>query len=264
MGLIDLLMSISTELLAAFVIFLLGLIGSKIPYSFKKYKLRRFFGNDIVTDECKIVYGMLSKTSGDNQVRQKDRPVLERVNYGGRIIKINALRKVITEETIRAHSYIIQELSQYRNGPIVICTDDDAFTDLNYTFMILGGPITNKISELVLSAKENRFLRFYVAEIHQDSRLTIDLISISDIERKVSYKVKQGIDYGIILKIRNSRFPKRYFFVCAGIGGWGTSGAAWYLSKQWKKLYYEFKAREFGIVIEVNQGGDTSAIRVFP
>jgi hypothetical protein len=68
----------------------------------------------------------------------------------------------------------------------------------------------------------------------------------------------------MILKIRNSRFPTQFFFVCAGIRTWGTSGAAWYLSEHWKSLYKEFGNQEFGVVLEVNRTVVTSAIRVYP
>lgn len=70
-------------------------------------------------------------------------------------------------------------------------------------------------------------------------------------------------DYGMILKIPNLRFPDRFFFVCACLGEWGTSGASWYLATKWRDLLSEFK-EAFGIVVEVDLGSDQSARRVFP
>jgi hypothetical protein len=61
-------------------------------------------------------------------------------------------------------------------------------------------------------------------------------------------------DYGVVLKVRNDMFQKHNFFVCAGLGEWGTSGAAWYLANHW----HEFdKESEFGFVVEVSKGSDT-------
>jgi hypothetical protein len=70
-------------------------------------------------------------------------------------------------------------------------------------------------------------------------------------------------DYGLVLKIPNLRFPNHFFFVCAGLGEWGTSGASWYLASKWKQLHKEF-GDAFGVVVEVEIGSDESARRVFP
>jgi hypothetical protein len=70
-------------------------------------------------------------------------------------------------------------------------------------------------------------------------------------------------DYGIVLKIPNLRFPGQFFFVCAGLGEWGTSGASWYLATKWRDLQSEF-GDAFGVVVEVEIGSDESACRVFP
>jgi len=67
----------------------------------------------------------------------------------------------------------------------------------------------------------------------------------------------------MVLKVTNQRFPGCFFFVCAGLGEWGTSGAAWYLATKWRDLQKEF-GNAFGIVVEVELRSDESARRVFP
>ena len=49
---------------------------------------------------------------------------------------------------------------------------------------------------------------------------------------------KPSFDYGIIVKLRPSQFPKRTWFVCAGLGEWGTSGSAWSLSYKMERIVF--------------------------
>ena len=64
---------------------------------------------------------------------------------------------------------------------------------------------------------------------------------------------------GIIAKRGNPYFPGHALLVCAGLGEWGTSGAAWYLAKNWKDLSRRFRSRDFVIVVSVLPEADESA-----
>jgi hypothetical protein len=44
-----------------------------------------------------------------------------------------------------------------------------------------------------------------------------------------------GLENASCLKIIPKSFPNRVWIAVAGLGEWGTSGAAWFLSKNWKK-----------------------------
>jgi GGDEF domain-containing protein len=50
--------------------------------------------------------------------------------------------------------------------------------------------------------------------------------------------------------------------MCAGIGEWGTSGAAWYLAKHWRDLAKRFGKGDFAVVLKVTDGADESATAV--
>jgi hypothetical protein len=104
-----------------------------------------------------------------------------------------------------------------------------------------------------MSEPNNTFLEF----VHQQNNV---YISAKQTNKRFSITNK---DYGLILKIPNLRFPNHFFFVCAGLGEWGTSGASWYLASKWKDLQKEF-GKAFGVVVEVDVGSDESARRVFP
>jgi hypothetical protein len=78
-----------------------------------------------------------------------------------------------------------------------------------------------------------------------------------------------GYDYGLILRINPIQFPNRVWIVCAGLGEWGTSGAAWYLANKWTDLlrknrfWYDplnfFNSKSFAAIIKVKPPFDNSA-----
>ena len=114
--------------------------------------------------------------------------------------------------------------------------------------------LSNEISDLAIKEKSNVFLEF-----DQDAEGTF-------IRDRASGQIFRGFeqrdnkDLGVVLKIPNNRFPGQYFFVCAGLGDWGTSGASWYLAKYWRKLPWSRKG--FGIIVEVESTSDSSAKRI--
>jgi hypothetical protein len=260
MDLINILMDVSTELIAGLIIFVLGFVGARIPYSIERYRLRKFFGNAIIKDDCSIIYGALTRIpSVEGKSAER---LYEKKYHDGEMRRIPLFHKIVSDELLRSHAYLVQGLARFRNRPFPLLADEEAFENLNRTFICLGGPITNDLTAWAISEPSNCFLKFSIPEILYEKPITIDVISQAD--KKLSFESTKGKDYGMILKIRNSRFPTQFFFVCAGIRTSGTSGAAWYLSEHWKSLYKEFGSEEFGIVLEVNRGIFMSAVRVHP
>ena len=66
------------------------------------------------------------------------------------------------------------------------------------------------------------------------------------------------VDYAIILKISPFGNPKRTWLCCSGFGEWGTSGAAWWLSHNWKSIYKKAKNRSFACITRTRVGSDDS------
>lgn len=248
--------SISIELAGALIIFALGFLFSNAPKSITKYRLKRFFGSSVLCDDFQIVYGGVQICSDINN------QIFEKKYHDGKIYKSKGDYKIISDGGIRAYNYISHELGKHRDNLIKLCSDDIAYTDLNRTYITIGGPLTNELTDLALNEKSNKFFRFANLELVESDELRIDILNNSDNSK--FFTRFPGKDYGIILKIRNSRFKNHFFFVCAGISSWGTSGTTWYLANNWKNLYKEFKSKEFGIVLEVNIDSDTSAFRVYP
>jgi len=66
-------------------------------------------------------------------------------------------------------------------------------------------------------------------------------------------------DKGLIMKLPNPLFPNHTLTVCAGLGEYGTSGAAFYLSRHWEELYKRYKGQPFCVIVAVSPGSDESA-----
>jgi hypothetical protein len=129
--------------------------------------------------------------------------------------------------------------------------DVSAYSKLNRTLVTLGSPSSNELTEIVLNERNNSFASF-----GQDDKGAF--IHLRQEKRKLyGFQGSPRTDLGLVLKLANTRFPGKYFFVYAGLGEWGTSGAAWYLANRWRDL--DDRGEEFGIVVQVEIGSDESA-----
>jgi hypothetical protein len=165
---------------------------------------------------------------------------------------------VVSECEIRSASYIINALSTYRKLAVEVMSDTTAFENLDRTFVALGSPSSNEISDLIQREPNNEFLEF-----RQEGSEGF-IFDKKGGRKFVGFKEPARKDYGMVLRLPNLRFPGHFFFVCAGLGEWGTSGAAWYLATKWRDLLREFGNSPFGIAVEVEIGVDNSTVRVFP
>lgn len=248
--------SLTINLFAGVLIFLLGLFWPVIPKSYRKFLLRRFWGKGVFGQDFVISYGALI----DSRLTEPNPPPYRFVKryHDGRVIQlVGPWGNIVGDCEIRSASYIINTLSTFRKRAVAVVDDATAFANLNRTFVALGSSSSNEISELILREPNNTYLEF-----GQVGNTTF----IRDKETGNEFRgfqepVKK--DYGIVLKIPNLRFPGHFFFVCAGLGEWGTSGASWYLATKWRHLQSEF-GNAFGIVVEVEIRSDKSARRVFP
>ena len=253
----DFALNLITNLIAAIVIFLLGFFWPVIPKSFRKFQLRKFWGKGVFGQDFVIAYGALK----NSRQRQKDPYAFWYVKYFSNNTWneiIGPKGNIVPDCEIRAASYIINTLSKYRKKAIKVMDDTTLFPNLNRTFVALGGPSSNEISRLVMRESNNIFLEFV-----QNSIKNYFIHDKKTDKRFEGFKPPKKKDYGIILKLPNIRFKDHFFFVCAGLGEWGTSGSSWYLANKWIELNKEF-GDTFGAVVEVDIGSDESAFRVFP
>jgi hypothetical protein len=117
----------------------------------------------------------------------------------------------------------------------------------------MGSSDSNIKSREILELEENEYCDFAVANDGSPA------IKKEGVEGFFVPSRNPPRDYGLIVKLPNTRYPGHSLIVCAGLGEWGTSGAAFYLSQNWRRLSREHPNRAFGIVVEVIPGSDESA-----
>jgi hypothetical protein len=250
------LIALAINLFAGILIFLLGLFWSVIPKSLRQRRLRRFWGKGVLGNDFAICFG----TMLDSRIMQTPIPQFRFVKkfHSGRQIQLaGPFGNIVGESEFRASSYLINTLSTYRRDPVIILDDQTAYTKLDRTLVALGSSSSNEVTDLILREPSNTFLDF--GQTGQNSYI----VDKKGGQRLQGFQPPILKDLGMILKIPNTRFLGHFFFVCAGLGEWGTSGAAWYLAKKWNELNKEYREC-FGIVVEVDVGSDESARRIFP
>lgn len=257
----QLIFNLLNELIAAFIVFTLGYCMSNIPKSIRKYQLSTFLGRSIFQNRFKIVYGIIRRNTEQYSPDCEKAQTYHKSFYNGNTIRMEGYFTIISDRTLQAYSYIIKELARYTES-VEIISDEFSNIDLNNSYLSLGGSISNELTYFILNQESNKFFKFTGFMNKPKNEWRVETLDENPDKR--SFKRSYSKDYGIILKIKNTRFKNHHFMVCAGLGSWGTSGAAWYLANYWKDLYKEFKSNEFGIIVEVSVGNDTSARRIYP
>jgi len=203
--------------------------------------------------------GVMNVTTGTQSTKERQaRPV--KIFRDGTGFGLNGpSENVMGDSEMRSASHLVQALSPYRKdgGSMTVEADNHALSQLDRTLIALGSGSTNEVTRLILAEPNNDFLEF----VQENSSVFIRDKSTG--KRFIAFQGPVRKDYGIILRLVNSRFPKTFLFVCAGLGDWGTSGASWFLAAKWNELHSKFKGN-FGVVVEVDPGSDQSARLVFP
>lgn len=242
----------------AIVIFLVGLWWPAIPKSYRQYQLRRFWGKHVLGEDFVVSYAAFLDSRHKWGYRDKFW-YMKRYPGGDDITFVGPRGNVVADAEMRSASYIVSMVSKYRKKAVPVMDDMNAFENLNRTFVSLGSSTTNRTTNLILREPNNEFLEF------RQEGMTFLILEKKSGRRFVGdFQGPVKKDHGMVLKIPNQRFPGHFFFVCAGLGEWGTSGASWYLATKWRDLQREFGDAAFGVVVEVELGSDESALRVFP
>jgi hypothetical protein len=167
------------------------------------------------------------------------------VKYGGTYIKSSKLLAYCDTLSLK---YLIDIISNVLGSKSQITSDDDLKSNLDLSFISFGG---------------NSFYCQYI--LNQPDNIFYSFIGDTIVSKQDSTKVFQldnNFDYGFIIKYKHINFPNRVWIIIAGLGETGTSGAAWYLSKNWSRLSKSFNEKPFGVVVKVKHGIDGSAIEV--
>jgi hypothetical protein len=162
---------------------------------------------------------------------------------------------VLGINVLRVVSYVTAAFSVYRQSinPIAVVTDEQVAELWDATFICFGSSASNiKTYDIENLPEQSFYTKSYPYGI-PEYKVGVRKFSMLDSNQ----------DYGILLRMRNPRYPEHYLFACFGIGEWGTSGSAYYLFHHWKELYKKHEQQDFCKVIQVDIGSDESAREIF-
>lgn len=174
-----------------------------------------------------------------------DFPLTKRSNH----ILIFSVDTAVSACEIRAASYISSSLGRDGGVSAEFASDEVLAAELDLDFISFGAMNNGKTLDL-FSNNANDLAEYDVSQ----------RIFVWKKDRSPLYSPRSHFDYGIIQKIHPKQFPDRTWITCAGIGEWGTSGSAWFLSTRWKRIANQVRGQDrFVCVVEVEPKKDQSA-----
>jgi len=211
-----------------------------------KKSFRKIFPNEIFQEPIYLVYADFQSVAGVTPQGQVMPYVFTKKNSPGWGF---SMQHPISSCEVRAARYIHDIMSKNGAHEDILVSDEDVSGKQDISFISFGGAASNVKTRLLFSKLDSSCGisdNFFDVKI-PDSR----------------FPINPGHDYGIIAKIHPNNFPERTWFVCAGRGEWGTSGAAWYLAKKWKELLKTNADSMFILVVSVSVEQDESAVPVW-
>lgn len=223
---------------------LAGLAFSVWSWLRRKLTSRRFkqiFGPGAATPSFTLVYAELA-------LRNTSEP-FPYVKLGGNPGFRFSISHPIPISEVRAAHYLASAIGTALGCTPAIRSDFDTQSLLDLDFVSFGGPQSN----------------FKTADCQANPANTLAVFDqannqfICPLNRQPILQFEPGFDYGLILKIRPAQFPRRVWLVCAGLGEWGTSGAAWFLGNKWDEIRRTVRSRPFAAIVRVRHSQDQSA-----
>jgi len=226
-----------------------GLIeaGRKIFSLLNRYKFKQVFGEDVLQGpNYYLVYvqlglGTLTNERGHVITHPYIKPGEEA--HGSRF----SIQRPVSSCEVRAAKYLSEIIGAQAKQSPMLSSDYDLRGRLDISFVSFGGPLSNYKTRDAISNDGNQLLVFD------------NLNFLSKASGRAVLRPEPAFDYGLILKLHPTQFPKRTWLVCAGRGEWGTSGAAYYLAHKWKEVYGFAKEKPFAIIVRVRENQDESA-----
>lgn len=228
----------------------------------RKWWFKKIFGQDADKDGTyHIVYAKLSLPGVfDQQGNPVTHPYYKPPRRAGSIPARFSIENPVSSCEVRAAKYITAAFGTSVEGQPILTSDIDiesSESPLDRSFISLGGSASNWKTYDVLDNSSNKFVT-----IESDGFISVET-------EKPVLVLDSKFDYGLILRLRPEEFPHRVWIVCAGLDEWGTSGAAWYLSKRWRKILWATwswwnpfgfgKGTDFATIVRVRRGQDESA-----
>lgn len=222
-----------------------------------KRHFRGFFSEAAISQRLYLVYPTFILS---NEVRDILRSHNAQLIYQKFEPKFSQVYRVdvphaVAENDLHALVYLVGLFGDVCKKAPPIRVDLEAVTHSNDSFISLG-----------LSSNEctHMYLQHCVKpmfEIVPDGNGSEYLAYIDTKGQKREFKSTSNVYYAIILKYHPDpeEEPDRHWFLCAGLGPNGTSGAAWYLANRWRHLYRKIGTSDFIAIIKVQHYSDSDS-----
>ena len=230
-------------------------------YKLRAYHLQRLIGFRFKREaEVRIIYGqLLLPVIRDPNGNRISHPYVKPERRGGALPLQGtySIEHPVSECEVRASTYLASLFGLRGILRTSVASDIESDQLLDSNLVSLGGPGSNYKTADILASPANIFIRM----THTGFALLNG--------QQLPYGCTNEVDHGFILRITPQDFPNRSWIVCAGLGEWGTSGTAWYLAHQWKRLarsihpfaYWSGVMRipDFLVIVRVVPGQDQSS-----
>lgn len=228
-------------------------LGLSIPRAISNYKFKRFFGPKAIdSDKVYVVLDPYEHPVSRRQLQQGQNRFVK--NFLGRKPNTPLIGedKILGSCSVRVTKYSSSEFALFRQktNPVKVVLDEEVINNWEGTFICFGSSDSNIKTFDVESLNENNLYSF---EFDQNGYRCFNINGLQ-------YSINQNEDVGILFRLKNPYHKDDKLFICAGLGEWGTSGAAYYLFKNWRNLYKRFGSRtNFILVLQVDINADESA-----
>lgn len=196
---------------------------------------RQVFGDDIDT-EFYLIYA--EHVAGRHDVFTKPPSPVPRMASAS-----TNLTLLSSSSQTRAIGHLAYAIGNYARKPPLIGSDNEMYGSMDLSFVSIGGTTNFKTCHLL-----------------DDSADTFFSFGANSIDAKRTglrlFRPEEGFDGGIVVKLHPRSSPNRTWICCAGIGEWGTSGAAWYLAQHWRDIQKFAGDKPFGYITKTRVGSD--------
>ncbi|RMI32688.1 hypothetical protein EBN03_12025 [Nocardia stercoris] len=160
----------------------------------------------------------------------------------------------LADNDFRALLYVHQLLQRDTRIDTVIVPDHEAVADPDRP-LISFGLSSNDVTHMVLELPNPMFS----VENATRGNEFLEYVQLAD-GRVFSSSYQRNV--GLIVRLRPSPqlYPHRWWFLCAGLGPRGTSGAAWLLATHWRMLQQRVGDNQFVAVISCRTFSDQTTV----
>jgi hypothetical protein len=224
-----------------------------IPRAISNYKFKKFFGKEALdSDRVFVVLDPYEHPVPRHNLPPGQARFIKKFQGRKHDSPLLGEDKILASCSVRITKYASSEFALFRQktNPVKIVLDEEVINNWEGTFICFGSSDSNIKTFDIESLGENNL---YTFEFGNNGIRCFNITG----ER---YSVDQTGDLGILMRLRNPFHEGYTLFICAGIGEWGTSGSAYYLFKNWRKLYKRFGQKDnFSLILRVNVNSDESA-----